>query len=198
MRELALHLLDLAENSVAADARTVSMRVEEDAACDRLRLTLVDDGRGMTPELAARVTDAFVTSRTERKVGLGLPLLKAAAEACQGELQVWSEPGIGTRVTAEFQRSHLDRMPLGDLAGTWLTLLVTHPQVHWSFEYSAGAKRFVFNDAALKHELGGVPLTDPAVLRFLRPLLVEGVAGVGRAATPPLPVGPTGEKLCQS
>jgi hypothetical protein len=177
MRELALHLLDLAENSVAADARTVSMRVEEDAACDRLRLTLVDDGRGMTPDLAARVTDAFVTSRTERKVGLGLPLLKAAAE---------------------FQRSHLDRMPLGDLAGTWLTLLVTHPQVHWSFEYSAGAKRFVFNDAALKHELGGVPLTDPAVLRFLRPLLVEGVAGVGRAATPPLPVGPTGEKLCQS
>jgi hypothetical protein len=192
MRELALHLLDLAENSVAAGADSINIRVEEDLPNDCLRLSVADDGRGMPPDLVARVTNPFVTSRTERKVGLGLPLLKAAAEACQGSLSLHSAPGLGTTVSAEFQRSHLDRMPLGDLAGTWLTLLIAQPHIHWRFEYCAGATAFIFDDQELKHELAGLPLTDPAVLRFMRPLLEEGVARVHRAAPDPelaLPVG---------
>lgn len=192
MRELALHLLDLAENSVAAEAGAITIRVEEDLAADRLNLSLSDDGRGMDAALVARVTDPFVTSRTERKVGLGLPLLKAAAEACQGRLTLRSAPGQGTTVAADFQRSHLDRMPLGDLAGTWLTLLVAHPPIHWRFEYVAGPRRFVFDDALIKQQLAGVPLTDPAVLQFLRPLLQEGVAEVARAAAALELVPPTG------
>jgi hypothetical protein len=182
MRELALHLLDLAENSVAAEAYTVTISVEEDLVADRLCLSVADDGRGMARELAARVLDPFVTQRTDRKVGLGLPLLKAAAEACQGGLRLETAPGQGTRVAADFQRSHLDRMPLGDLAGTWATLLVGHPQVHWRFEYRVGANEFVFDDADLKRELGGLPLTEPAVLRFTRAMLAEGVAAVREAA----------------
>lgn len=192
MRELTLHLIDLAENSVAADAHSVTIRVEEDAAHDRLRLSLTDDGRGMSAEAAASVTDPFVTGRTERKVGLGLPLLKAAAEACQGSLTVQSSLDKGTTVMAEFQHSHIDRMPLGDLAGTWLALLVAQPQVHWRFEYSAGTTRFVFDDYDVKRELAGLPLSDPAVLKFLRPWLEEGVARVRRAvpeARLKLPVG---------
>jgi hypothetical protein len=187
MRELALHLLDLAENSIAAQARAVTINVTEDLAADRLYLSVVDDGQGMDPALAARVLDPFVTHRTDRKVGLGLPLLKAAAEACQGGLRLESAPGQGTRVAAEFQRSHLDRMPLGDLPGTWATLLVGHPQVHWRFEYRVGAAEFVFDDTDLKRELGGLPLTEPAVLRFTRAVLAEGVAAV-RAAGPALAV----------
>lgn len=192
MRELALHLLDLAENSVAADARTITIRVAEDPAADRLSLSLSDDGRGMDPDLVARVTDPFVTSRTERKVGLGVPLLKAAAEASAGSLTIQSAVGVGTTVSADFQRSHLDRMPLGDLAGTWLTLLVAHPQIHWQFEYLVGPNCFTFDDALIKQELAGLPLTDPAVLHYLRPLLQEGVDDVTRSALQPawaLPVG---------
>ncbi len=185
MRELALHLLDLAENSVAAEARTVTIRIVEDLLADRLRLFLRDDGRGMEAALVARVTDPFVTSRSERKVGLGLPLLKAAAEACAGSLSLHSAPGAGTTVSADFQRSHLDRVPLGDLAGTWLTLLVAHPTIHWQFEYRVGPNCFTFDDELIKQELAGLPLTDPAVLHYLRPLLQAGVDGVARSAPAP-------------
>ncbi|MCC7359525.1 MAG: sensor histidine kinase [Anaerolineales bacterium] len=187
MRELALHLLDLAENSVAAGARAVTIVVVEDPAADRLSLTIRDDGRGMDADLVARVSDPFVTSRTERRVGLGVPLLKAAAEACAGGLSVQSAPGRGTQVQADFQRSHLDRMPLGDLAGTWLTLLVGHPQVHWRFAYQVGPETFEFDDAPVKQTLAGLPLTEPAVLHYLRALLAEGVAQAAGAAA--LPVG---------
>ncbi len=175
MRELALHLLDIAENSVAAEARTIRIVVEEDPKKDLLRMSVEDDGRGMDEDLVARVTDPFVTSRTTRKVGLGIPLLKAAAEACNGYLRVNSAPGRGTRLEAEFQRSHIDRMPLGDLAGTLLELLVAWPQVHWVFRYKQNGTEFNFDDGPVKQELGDVSLTEPGILKYLRETLQEGV-----------------------
>ncbi len=135
MRELALHLLDIAENSVAAGARTIQISVDEDPKKDRLKMSVEDDGKGMDENMVARVTDPFITSRTTRKVGLGIPLLKAAAEACNGYLRITSAVGQGTRLEAEFQRSHIDRMPMGDLSGTLLELLVAWPQIHWIFRY---------------------------------------------------------------
>lgn len=181
MREIALHLLDIAENSVAAGSRAVEMVVEEDVARDRLRLVVQDDGRGMDEALLARVTDPFVTSRTTRKVGLGLPLLKAAAEACQGFLHLTSAPGQGTRLEVEFQRSHIDRMPLGDLTATWLSLAVTFPKIHWIFRYKTDGAEFSYDDEPIKKELEGIPFTEPSILAFLRELLEEGVSSVQRA-----------------
>ena len=101
-------------------------------------MSVEDNGKGMDAEMVARVTDPFVTSRTTRKVGLGIPLLKAAAEACEGGLTIQSEPGKGTWCEVEFQRSHIDRMPLGDLAATMLTLVVGSPEVHWIFTLYGG------------------------------------------------------------
>lgn len=178
MRELALHILDIAENSVAAGARRVLIAVEEDWRKDRLRIVVEDDGRGMDEELLSRVTDPFVTSRFTRKVGLGIPLLKAAAEACNGYLRLTSTVGKGTRLEAEFQRSHIDRMPLGDLAGTILTLVVGHPTVNWVFRYRVGEAEFTFDDAPIKQELDGVPLTEPSILAFIREMLRVGIAQV--------------------
>jgi anti-sigma regulatory factor (Ser/Thr protein kinase) len=192
MRELALHLLDLAENSVAAGATRVAITVEEDLAHDRLRLCVTDNGRGMDASFSARASDPFVTTRRDRKVGLGLALLAEAAEACAGTLSVESTPGAGTTVAAEMQHSHVDRMPLGDLAGTWLTLLVTHGPVNWQFEYRVGDGLFVFDDADLKRACGGLRLSDPAVLQYLRPLFEEGVACVRRRTRELLPAGPAG------
>jgi hypothetical protein len=187
VREIALHLLDIAENSLAAAADRIEITVQEDLLSDRLKCLVQDNGRGMDAATLARITDPFVTSRTTRKVGLGLPFLKAAAEACQGCLSLVSAPGQGTRLEVEFQRSHIDRMPLGDLAGTWLTLLVTCPKVHWLFGYQARIPGkanevvFTFDDEAIKQTLGDVPLTEPAILAFLRNLLQEGVSKVQRA-----------------
>ncbi len=196
MREIALHLLDIAENSVAAQARNITISVVEDLYNDKLTASVEDDGCGMEAEMVARVVDPFVTSRTTRKVGLGIPLLKAAAEACNGSLAIQSAPGKGTLLRVEFQRSHIDRMPLGDLAGTFLTLVIAFPGIHWKFEYrvklpETGEEQvFLFDDQPVKNELQGVSLCQPEVLSYLRETLERGVAALHdltRATEPDFP-----------
>ncbi len=180
MRELSLHLLDIAENGVSAGAQNITITIVEDLRTDRLRLTVEDDGRGMDAAMVEQVTNPFITTRTTRKVGLGIPLLKLAAEMCNGGLTVESTPNVGTTVSVDFQRSHIDRMPLGDVAGTMLALLVGWPQVHWVLRYRVDDEEFVFDDAPIKEELGDLPLSDPEVLKFLRGALREGIADVTR------------------
>jgi hypothetical protein len=194
VREIALHLLDICENSVAAQAGAIKVSVCEDLRFDRLTAAIEDDGKGMDADLVARIADPFVTSRTTRKVGLGIPLLKAAAEACQGGLEIRSAPGRGSTVTVEFQRSHIDRMPLGDLAGTILTLVVAYPHVQWTFTYEvippSGDDEIVFNfeDQTIKEVLGDVPLTEPEVLSYLRNHLEEGIAEVQSTLKEEIPI----------
>jgi len=183
VRELSLHLLDIAENSIAAGARNVAICVDEDSAADRLRMSVQDDGKGMDAETVAKVIDPFVTSRTTRKVGLGIPLLKAAAEACNGFLAIQSTLGVGTHVEIEFQRSHIDRMPMGDLAGTFLTLLISYPQMHWKFHYGVDQENFEFDDAPIKEALDSLPLTEPSVLTYLREMIEDGVAAIRPASS---------------
>lgn len=171
MRELSLHLLDIAENSINANAKKIIIVVSEDSRLDLLQMSVDDDGRGMSPEMVAQVTDPFVTTRTTRKVGLGIPLLKSAAEACNGSLKISSTLGVGTSLFVEFQRSHIDRMPIGDLITTILQLVISNPQVNWVFEYRFNKNSAVFDDALIKQELGDVPMTEPAILNCLRDML---------------------------
>jgi len=178
VRELALHLLDIAENSVAAKAKNIRITVQEDTRSDRLKMVVTDDGCGMTPEMVKQVVDPFVTSRTTRKVGLGIPLLKEAAEACNGGLEIQSEVGKGTTLTVDFQRSHIDRMPLGDLAATFLNLLISSPSVNWVFDVKFNDREFVFDDAPIKEALNGCPFTEPAILTFLRQMLESGIESI--------------------
>jgi hypothetical protein len=183
MREIALHLLDIAENSVAAESQNISIHVHEDLCHDSLSVSVIDDGCGMDSETAQRVQDPFYTTRRTRNVGLGIPLLKAAAQMADGSFSLQSEPGKGTWVEAEFRHSHIDRMPLGDLSTTFLTLLISHPQVDWMFLYRLtekdGASRdFLFESAELKRELGDISLTEPEVLTFLRGIFEEGMEEV--------------------
>lgn len=171
MRELSLHLLDIAENSINANAKKIIIVVSEDSRLDLLQMSVDDDGRGMSPEMVAQVTDPFVTTRTTRKVGLGIPLLKSAAEACNGSLKISSTLSVGTSLFVEFQRSHIDRMPIGDLITTILQLVISNPQVNWVFEYRFNKNSAVFDDALIKQELGDVPMTEPAILNCLRDML---------------------------
>lgn len=175
MKELSLHLLDIAQNSVAAGATTIRISVEEDSGKDRLSMAVEDNGKGMDAETIAKVTNPFFTTRTTRKVGLGIPLLKEAAGACNGSLEIQSQPGKGTVLTVDFQRSHIDRMPLGDLSGTFLTLLIGEPGIDWIFEYQMDDEVFQFDSSPIIQELNGIPLTDPTVLSFLRELLETGI-----------------------
>lgn len=180
MREIALHLLDIAENSAAAESQNISIEVHEDFFNDQLSACVTDDGRGMDAETAQKVQDPFYTTRTTRNVGLGIPLLKLAAEIAGGSFSLISKLGQGTRLEAIFRHSHIDRMPLGDLASTFLTALISHPAIHWTFVYRTTDKNgnnrdFVFDDAELKTELSEVSLTEPEVLTFVRGMIEEGI-----------------------
>ncbi len=174
MREISLHILDIAENSISAGSKNITIEVIEDVHKDLLKLSIQDDGCGMTPDMLAGVIDPFVTTRTTRKVGLGIPLLKEAAEACNGFLEMTSEVGSGTSLVTQFQHSHIDRMPLGDLTTTLLHLIVANPQVHWLVKYQFNEAAFTFDDAPIKAELDGMPLSEPTILNFLREMLEGG------------------------
>jgi len=175
MEDLSLHILDVVENGTAAGATLVEVRITEDPRQDRLEIVIRDNGRGMDPVLAATVTDPFVTTRTTRRVGLGLPLLKMAAEETGGFLAVRSSPGAGTEVTARFQWSHIDRQPLGDVASTVVALILGHPEVDFAVVHDRGGEVRELDTRELKEQLGDVPITTPAVLSMIR----DHLAGAG-------------------
>jgi hypothetical protein len=181
MREISLHILDIAENSIAAAASVIEIQVCENIHQDLLEARVRDNGRGMDAETVARVVDPFYTTRTTRKVGLGIPLLKAAAEACNGGLTVDSEPGKGTLISVRFQHNHIDRMPLGDLPGTFLVLLVAYPAIHWKLTYQVVpsgqelAEEFFFDSNSMGEYLGDLPISEPSVLNFMRNYLTENI-----------------------
>jgi len=179
MREISLHILDIVQNSIAAGARRVEIKSTADTECDRLTVTVKDDGSGMPYDMIARITDPFVTTRTTRKVGLGLPMLKAAAEMCGGELRIESVEGKGTEVTAEFGLSHIDRMPYGDIVGTIVTIVAANPDRDFRYEHTVDGRTFVLDTADIRKELGDVPINALPVLSWLRGYLEEGIARVG-------------------
>jgi len=134
MEDLSLHILDIAENALRAGAKNVDIRLVQSESQDRLVLEVTDDGEGMNEENARRSTDPFFTTKCGKRVGLGLPLLAQAAEQTGGDLKVQSVPGRGTKVTATFGLSHIDRSPVGNLEETLRCLRATHPEVCFRFE----------------------------------------------------------------
>lgn len=123
MKEISLNILDVAQNSLRANATEINILVFFDTAADRLTVSIKDNGCGMSQEFVSRVLDPFTTTRTTRRVGLGLPLFRQSALEAGGDFSIESREGKGTEVSAWFRTSHIDRMPLGDLAGTVTTLL---------------------------------------------------------------------------
>ncbi len=178
--ELALHILDVLQNTVEAGATQVSLSIVEQHAADQLCITVVDNGCGMDAATVARVFDPFFTSRATRHVGLGLPLFAAAAERAGGGLAIRSQPGAGTTVEAIFQLSHPDRQPLGNLADTLLAFLLAACAPELCYVHSTdrapgnGAAVFEFDTASIRAELGGIPFTHPAVQQWLAEFLAEG------------------------
>ncbi|GHU98780.1 histidine kinase [Clostridia bacterium] len=173
MRELSLHILDIVQNSIGAGAKTVRIAVNADTARDTLTITIADDGKGMSKEFAANVTDPFTTTRTTRKVGMGLALFKAAAEDTGGSLKIESEQGKGTTVTAAFGLTSIDRVPLGDLAGTLLTLVRGAPDVDYVLTCGSGSELAAADTRKIKKELDGVPIDTPEILIWLEEYIKE-------------------------
>jgi hypothetical protein len=175
VQDLSLHILDIVENSLAAGARKVEIRIEEDLPADRMTVEIMDDGCGMDEGMAQKALDPFFTTKTVRRVGLGLPLLAEACRMTGGELCLQSSPGKGTIVRATFQCSHIDRKPLGPMADTLVTLIIGHPEVDLIYEHRKDGRAFSLDTREIKSDLGDIPLNAPEVVPTLRALIQSGL-----------------------
>ena len=177
MKELSLNILDIAENSVKAGATLTEITVEETA--DLLVITVKDDGCGMTEEIVKSVTDPFYTTRTTRKVGMGIPLLKLAAEQTGGALRIESRcekdypDNHGTNVSAEFNKNHIDMTPLGDVISSIVTLIQGHPDTDFLFKHILPDKTVSLDTRELRTVLGDVPLNSYEVIKWIEEYLLE-------------------------
>jgi anti-sigma regulatory factor (Ser/Thr protein kinase) len=182
MNEIALNILDVAENSVRADASLIEVDVIADTNEDKLTVTITDNGKGMDAETAKNVTDPFYTTRTTRKVGMGTSLFKMAAEQTGGSFSLVSEKGVGTVVTAIFGLSHIDRMPIGDLTETIRTLVTMNAGIDWVYRFKNDTAEFTLDTREMKEILDGVPLSDPDVSMYIKEMLTENHAEAGADA----------------
>ena len=184
MDELALHILDVARNAIEAGATRLDLEVVEDLAGDRLVSDVRDNGRGMSPEMVAKATDPFFTTRTTRRVGLGLPLLGDAARAAGGALTIESAPGRGTHLRATFQHGHIDRAPLGDLETTLLVLVAGHPELDLRFRHVVAGEEFALGSKEVGAACGGSPPSSGECLEVWRRAVREGEDRLARLRAP--------------
>ena len=179
MKELSLNILDIIENSVAARSAKIELSVTENSKNDSLEIEVIDDGAGMTEEFAQKALDPFTTGSSKKRVGLGLPFLKEEAEACEGGLKIKSAPGKGTEVKAVFKNSHIDRPPMGDIAGTVSTVMALHPKLHLVFRYSIDGGCFTVDSKELENMFAPVPLNEPAVIKGVENYIKTNIEELG-------------------
>lgn len=176
MRELSLHILDIVQNSISANAKNISIEIDEQAETDMLSITITDDGKGMSEDFLAEVISPFATTRTTRKVGLGIPLFKEAAEETGGKFTIESKLGEGTSVKAVFGYSHIDRQPLGDIASVMFILVQGNPQLDFYYKHNVGTNEFIFDTKQIRSVLGTeVGLDRPEILSWISECLQDGI-----------------------
>ena len=183
LSELSLNILDIAQNSIAAEATLVDIDVEEDDEADKILIRVKDNGKGMSKEFLETVEDPFITTRTTRKIGLGISFLKEAAKMTGGSMELESELGVGTTITAVFVKSHIDRQPLGNLSETIITLASLNTDVDFNVRYKVNDNEFVFSTQEVKAMLGDdAPLSSPPIVVFLTEYVSEHIINLSGGA----------------
>jgi anti-sigma regulatory factor (Ser/Thr protein kinase) len=175
MKDLSLHILDIAQNSIRAKAKLIGIEITERPVDNQLIITIDDDGCGMSPEQLKRAIDPFYTSRTTRKVGLGLSLFKQNAELTGGSFEIVSEAGKGTKVTAIFGLNHIDCPIMGDLVGTMLILICSPDEIDYVFKHKTTFGIFELDTREIRQTLEDVPISHPEVRVFLQEMLHENL-----------------------
>lgn len=182
MQDLSLHLMDIVENSVRAQAKFITIHIGIDEKKEKIIFDIIDDGCGMDKETLENAQNPFYTSKSERKkkVGLGIPLFKQNAEWCNGSFLMKSEINKGTELHAEFQFNHIDRMPLGKLADTIVTCIIGHPETDYNVKFYRIQKDdeplcFELSTIDIKEELGDIPINYPDVTQFLYQIFNDGI-----------------------
>ncbi|MBR5587097.1 MAG: ATP-binding protein [Clostridia bacterium] len=180
MKELSLHILDIVQNSIKAGAGKIEIIIDENSAENILTIEINDNGCGMSEEFLKKVKDPFVTTRTTRKMGMGISLFEATAVQCGGGLEIWSELGVGTKVKVTFELNHIDRAPIGDMAETMLTIISGAPQPEYVYRHTKDGREFLLDTLQLKNILGDIPLDTPDVLTWIVGFVKEGLADIDK------------------
>ena len=168
MRELADNIMDIAQNSISAGASLTEVHITVSHESDRITFVFRDNGCGMSQDMVKTVMEPFTTSRTTRKVGLGLPLLKQTAEMTGGSIGIESTIGVGTVVTAAFGLSHIDRPPMGDVAGAFFSLVVMNPDTDFLFTYDYDGKDFTFDTRMVREAVAPIPLNQMEIASWIK------------------------------
>ena len=176
MKELSLNILDVAKNSVTAGATKIGILVEETPV--RLTITITDNGCGMTPEFVRKVTDPFTTTRTTRKVGMGLSLMKMEAQMSGGDLSIESTVGEGTMVTSWFDPGNIDMPPLGDLTSSITTLIQGSPDIDFVFTHRTPAGEYTLDTGEIRQIMGDISLSEPEIIAWLTDYLHENESNI--------------------
>jgi hypothetical protein len=175
VRELSLHIMDILENGLAAGATLIDLRVVESRKDNRLQIAIKDNGRGIPSHRLDEVTNPFFTTRTTRRVGLGLSLFSEAARRCKGEFHIESREGEGTEVSASFQLDHIDLAPMGDMAGSLTSLIMGNADVDFVYVHEVNGQTFRLDTREVKRELDGLPINHPEVVQYLAGLIRESL-----------------------
>lgn len=178
MKELAEHILDIANNSIRAGATLVEISINEDIENDKYALTIQDNGGGIPTDKIEAVCDPFVTSRTTRKVGLGIPLLKLNAERTGGSFNIESEVGKGTTVKSVFKHKNVDRPAIGDIAGVLTMLSTTDEKIDLVYIHSNQSNEYIFDTREIKKELGDVSIANPQIMKFIKEMILENLESI--------------------
>lgn len=176
MRELADNILDIAQNSISAQASLVEIAITVSHADNRIVFVFRDNGRGMSEELLRTVAEPFTTTRTTRKVGLGLPLLRMTASMTGGDFSIGSRLGEGTTVCVSFGLDHIDRPPMGDVPGALYTLVLTNPDVDFLFTYDYDGEVFTFDTRAVREAIAPLPISHPEITAWIRDCLYQDIS----------------------
>lgn len=180
MTEISLNILDVVQNSVRAEAKCVEININVQKKADTLKVIIRDNGKGMSQVQLENVTDPFYTTRTTRKVGLGIPFFKLAAESTGGRFEILSEKGVGTKVTALFVLSHIDRMPLGNMVSTIHTLVTMNTDMDFIYTYTVDDESFTLDTRTFREILGDVPFNTPEVSKYIKEYLSENEKEVNK------------------
>lgn len=175
MTELSLNILDIAYNSIRAEAQKVFIEIMINTLDNMLIISISDNGCGMDEHMLKNVTDPFSTTRSTRKVGMGIPLFKMAAEMSGGKFSIESLQKVGTKITASFMLDHIDRPPLGNIPETMVTLIGASPDTEFVLKYVYNKETYVFDTAGIKEVLDGVDISNIEILSYLKDLIKENI-----------------------
>jgi len=175
MKDISLHILDIVQNSIVAKAGLIEIAIHDSLAGNIYSVTIKDNGKGMSSEILETVTDPWTTSRTTRKVGMGLPLFKQNAELTGGFFSIQSELNKGTTLTASFINNNIDRLPDGDIVGVYSMLLSANPELNFLFTHKTDKGEYVFDTRKVKEVLGDTPLNAPEIRTYLKEMLAENI-----------------------